>query len=117
MKESYDEGVATRIGPESCAVGGDPGGEALTGVRAGPVWSREIHAPESDLRVPRGADAVEMSGRPHRARRQRETRSDPARSETRCMYGSHSHGNREIPRLSAVKGTADRIGKSKDVRR
>jgi len=33
------------------------------------------------------------------------------------MYGSHSHGNREIPRLSAVKGTADRIGKSKDVRR
>jgi len=116
MKESYDEGVATRIGPESCAVGSNPGGEALTGVRAGPVWSREIHAPGIP-RVPRGADAVEMSGRSHRARRPRKARSDPARSETRRMHGNLSHGNREIPRLSAVKGTADRIGKFKDVRR
>ena len=45
MKEPYDEGVATRIGPESCAVGSNPWGEALTGVRAGPVWSREIVPP------------------------------------------------------------------------
>jgi hypothetical protein len=117
MKESYDEGVATRIGPESCVVGSDPGGEALTGVRAGPVWSREIHAPGVILRVLRGADAVEESGRSHRARRHRKVRPDPARSETRCMHGSLSHGNREIPRSSGVKGTADRIGKSEDARR
>ena len=41
MKESYDEGVATRIGPESCVVGSDPGGEALTGVRTGQPLSGE----------------------------------------------------------------------------
>ena len=42
MKESYDEGVASHIGPESCASVREGGGEALTGVRAGRVWSREI---------------------------------------------------------------------------
>jgi hypothetical protein len=35
MEESYGEGLATRTGPESCAVGREVGGEALTGVRAG----------------------------------------------------------------------------------
>jgi len=42
MKESYGEGVASHIGPESCASAREGGGEALTGVRAGRVWSREI---------------------------------------------------------------------------
>ncbi len=42
MKESYDEGVASHIGPESCAVVRKDKGEALTGVRAGRVWNREI---------------------------------------------------------------------------
>ena len=50
MKESYDEGVANHIGPESCD--GDRKGlsEALTGVRAGRVGVssaleriREVH--------------------------------------------------------------------------
>jgi len=42
MKESYGEGVATHAGPESCAVDREDQGEALTGVRAGQPWSREI---------------------------------------------------------------------------
>ena len=42
MKESYGEGVANHIGPESCAFVREDRGEALTGVRAGRVWSREI---------------------------------------------------------------------------
>jgi hypothetical protein len=42
MEESYGEGVANHIGPESCASVREGGGEALTGVRAGRVWSREI---------------------------------------------------------------------------
>ena len=52
MKESYGEGLANHIGPESC--GGDSNGaaEALTGERAGRVWSRE------DPKV-QGADAVQ----------------------------------------------------------
>jgi len=33
------------------------------------------------------------------------------------MYGCTSRGNREVPRLPAVEGTAGRIGKSEDVRR
>ena len=42
MKTLYVEGVATHDGPESC-VGVRKGvGEASTGVRAGPVLSREI---------------------------------------------------------------------------
>ena len=44
MEEPYDEGIANHIGPESCAGGGNVMGEALTGVHAGRVLSRErIH--------------------------------------------------------------------------
>jgi hypothetical protein len=117
MKESYGEGLATHTGPESCAVVRKGGGEALTGERAGRVLSRESHAPLREQRPHRGADAVEVGGRPHRGRRYRETFRDPARSETPSMYGSALHGNREIPRPSVPEGGADRIGKSKDARR
>ncbi len=41
MEEPYDEGIANHIGPESCASGGNVMGEALTGVHAGWVLSRE----------------------------------------------------------------------------
>lgn len=117
MKESYVEGLVAHDGPESCAGGGNTAGEALTGVRAGWVSSREIHAPARECRVLRGADAVEIGGRPHPLRRQREAQRDPARSKTPRTHGNTSHGNREIPRLSAAWGAADRIGKSKDERR
>lgn len=110
MKESYVEGLATHDGPESCADAREGGGEALTGVRAGRVLSRE----RTSLR---GADAVEEGGRQHPGRRYREALRDPARSETPCTYGNTSRGNREIPSPPAVDGTAGRVGKSKDVRR
>ena len=42
MKESYDEGVASHIGPESCAEDCKGLSEALTGVRAGRPLSREM---------------------------------------------------------------------------
>ena len=42
MRESYTEGVATHGGPESCVDSRKGVGEALTWVRAGWVWSREI---------------------------------------------------------------------------
>src|SRR5712691_854870 len=110
MGKSYGEGPATHTGPESCGVACKGGVEALIGVRAGRVFSRE--------RVfLRGADAVRRSGRPHPARRYRETRRSPARSETPCTYGYTSCGNREIPCLPAADGAAGRVGKSKDVRR
>src|SRR2546426_6050764 len=110
MKESCGEGVATHTDPESCGATCEGGVEALTGARAGRVFSRE-------RTFLRGADAVRRSGRPHPARRYRETRRDPARSQTPCTYGITSRGNREIPCLPAADGAAGRVGKSKDVRR
>ena len=42
VKVPCDEGVAIRVGPESCGGGSNAMAEALTGVRAGQVLSREI---------------------------------------------------------------------------
>ena len=42
MKEPDDEGLASHIGPESCAAVRKGGGEALTGGHVGWVLSREI---------------------------------------------------------------------------
>jgi hypothetical protein len=42
MKEPYGEGVANHTGPESCGGGSNAVAEALTGVHAGRVLSREI---------------------------------------------------------------------------
>ena|SRR5437870_5791693 len=110
MKESYGEGLATHTGPESCGVARKGGVEALTGVRAGRVLSRERH-------IHRDADAVGGRGRLHLGHRYREVLGDPARSETPCTYGSTSRENREVPCLPVADGAAGRIGKSKDVRR
>src|SRR5439155_26351094 len=40
MKKSYESGLATHIGPESCGAARKGGVEALTGERAGRVFSR-----------------------------------------------------------------------------
>lgn len=117
MKESYGEGLATHTGPESCVVVREGRGEALTGGSAGWVLSRESSEPPRKRWPLRGADAVQVSGRPHPGRRQRETPRDPARSETPGMHGRSLHGKREIPRPSASRVDADRTGKSKDERR
>jgi RNA-directed DNA polymerase len=109
MRESYVEGLATHSGPESCVAVREGSGEALTGVRAGRVLSRESFL--------RGADAVRRSGRRHPGRRYRETLWDPARSETPCTYGNTSRENREIPCPPAADGAAGRVGKFKDARR
>jgi RNA-directed DNA polymerase len=106
MQESYGEGLATHTGPESCAAVR----EALTGVGAGRVFSRE-------RQLLRDADAVEEGGRPHAERRHRKTLRSPARSETPCMPGHTSRENRESPWSPVVDGTAGRVGKSKDARR
>ena len=110
MKESYVEGLASHSGPESCVVAREGTGEALTGVRAGRVLSRERNSL-------RGADAVGEGGRPHSVHRYRKMRRDPARSETLCTYGNTSRENREIPCSPAADGAAGRVGKSKDTRR
>ena len=120
MKESYVEGLASYGGPESCVHIREGVGEALTGVRAGRVLSRVIHAPRREPRVVRGAEAVETCRRPHRGCRIGEAAPDPARSETPRTRGNTLHGNREIPRSSAQRWEAlgaERIVKPKGVRR
>src|SRR6516162_11333151 len=89
MKESYAERLATHSGPESCGVVRKGSVEALTGVSAGRVLSRE-------RRSLRDADVVGRSGKHHRTHRYREMRPGPARSETPCTYGNTSPENREV---------------------
>ena len=110
MKKSYESGLATHIGPESCGAARKGGVEALTGERAGRVFSRVRNSL-------RDADAVRRCGRPHLMHRYREVNQSPARSETPCTYGSTSRGNREIPSSPRAEVALGRIGKSKDARR
>lgn len=115
MKVSYVEGLATHSDSESCADAGNRVREALTGVRAGWVLSRENHALRKQ--VLRGADVVEDDGRPHPMRRYGEAQRDPARSETPGMYAGTLRGNREIPCPSVGRGPADRAENPKGTRR
>jgi hypothetical protein len=109
MKESYPEGVAIHGDPESCADVREDGGEALTGARTG--WAIELRK-----QVPRGADAVNRSGRQHGRARQRELPVGLAQSKTPRTCGNSMHGNREIP-WSCVRQRTERTGKSMDVSR
>jgi len=110
MKKSYDCELATHIGSESCGAAREGGVEALTGGRAGRVFSRV----STTLR---DADAVGESGRLRPLNRYREVQGNPARSQTPCTYAGTSFGNREIPGLPREAVALGRIGKSKDARR
>ncbi len=91
MRTPNIEGVATHDGPEPCVGVRKGAGEASVGVRAG-------RAIEPRNQGDRGADAVSISGRPHRRQRYRELSVDPARSEILCMHGVLMRENREVPR-------------------
>ena len=108
MKEPYSEDIASHIGPELCGVVRKGGPEALAGVCAGKVLSREIMLNWS-------VDVLHTSGRQHRPVRNRECCSDSTRSKALCMYRTFSHGNREVPFLLVAVGAASREVKSKDV--
>ncbi len=107
MKESYGENLASYTDPESCTVVRKGGCEALTGVCAGELLSREI------IRI-QGADVVLVSGRQHLMRRYGKRYGDPARSENLRMHRNISRENREVPCSPARDDAAGRIGKSKD---
>ena len=108
--------LATHTDSESCILLRKGASEALTGVRAGKVWSREIEPPSRERWPLWGADAVEL-GKANGRRRKGETLLDPARSKTLSMHAGTLCGSREIPCLSVGEGNTDRIGKSKDARR
>jgi RNA-directed DNA polymerase len=91
MKELYIEGVATHGGPESCVGAREDVGEALTGVRAGWLSSREI----TEAGVP--TQSMEAEGHTVGGAI-REPLADPARSKNPCMRGISMCENREVPR-------------------
>ena len=95
MKESYGKGLAVHTGPESCGGARKDTVEALTGVRAGQVSSRETGVKLWD------ADAILTSGRQHSARRYGKTLRGPTRSKTLRMHGNISRENRDIQCLPA----------------
>ena len=109
MKVSNVKGLANHDDPESCGGARKGDGEALTGVRAGWVLSREIDSV-------RDADPVRRRGRPQPACRFGKARWYPAMSETPGMHGNNLRENREILR-PPKPARLGRIVKSKDVRR
>lgn len=80
MQEPDEEGVATHLGPESCAGHREVPGEALTGGSAGPVLSCDI----KDFGVPTRLRNAEGHTNGSATR---EPPADPAQSETRSMRG------------------------------
>jgi RNA-directed DNA polymerase len=113
MKESYDEGPASHIDPESCVDGRETDGEALTGAHAGQVSSCEIR--QSGTPTPLSYAEGNTIGGAHG-----EPPAGPAQSQTlkqgsalRSMHGNSLHGNRETPLPSADDGaSADRSEKA-----
>jgi hypothetical protein len=111
MKESYDEGVANHIDPESCAEDRKGLSEALTGARAGWVWSRGILLKS---REPTWWDEAEgNNGRIDSARGvcSLRGRRPQARTETPCTGIGRSHD------CLCSQGNRGHIGKSEDVSR
>jgi hypothetical protein len=108
MKVSYVKGLANHNGPESCGGARKSDGEALTGVRAGWVLSREMD-------LVRDADPVRRGGRPQPMRRFGKARWYPARSETPGMHGNNPRENREFLR-PPKPARLGRIEKSEDAR-
>ena len=110
MKESYVEGVAGRNGPESC--GGARKGvvEALTGVRAGRVFSRERTLTPGCRRRRRGRKATPDAPLSRGAAGPRAVR-DPRHVR------KHLAREPGDPTFARDRGGTGRVGKSKDARR
>ncbi len=92
MKEPYTEGLANHSDPESCTCIGNGVSEALTGVYAGEVLSREI--------MTSGCRRGSGPGRQHDGMRHRKHLTGPARSETFACIEHSVRENREIPRTA-----------------
>src|ERR1035441_10885471 len=109
MKESHDEGPASHIAPESCGGDRKVAGEALTGVRTGPVSSCEItqSGTPTPLSEAEGHIIGGNIGEPQMSPAQSQTLKEG--SAFRCTRGNSLHGNRETPRTSAEEDeSADR---------
>ena len=111
MKGSYDEGPASHVGPESCVTVCKGRCEALTGVRAGRVLSREMLLDQE-------ADVVMVE-------RKAKADASPARDACASCAVGDPVARTETPRTGigrspsrlCKEGSRGRIGKSKDTSR
>jgi hypothetical protein len=108
MKEPYEEGLANRLGPASCAGDGNIAGVAGTGVHAGQVLTSEITVsacrPCPDMG--KATRKLTLSGK---------SAGDAAESETLRMCGTFQHGNRETS--VAPCGDTSPMGRSEKANR
>ena len=103
MQVRYDEGLATRIGPEPCVVIREGGGEASAGERTGQPLSRESHV--SRTPTPLIRRKATLWGASAQALRRSGVVGDPG------MCGRSLYGNREVSRLTGDFVSSARIGK------
>ena len=111
MRESYGERLASDTGPKLCADAREGVGEALAGVRAGRVLSRESGR-ETGMPTP-SKRPEGNTARAVIARRE----AGPARSKTSCMFGNSSRRNWETPGPTLVQGAKVRVVNPCGVRR
>jgi hypothetical protein len=110
MKESYVEGVAGHNGPESCGDVRKGVVEALTGVRAGRVFSRESTNP---LGCRRRKEMRKATSEAPLTRGATESRA----VEDPVHVRKHLAREPGDPMFTGPDGRAGRVGKSKDSRR
>src|SRR5262249_5135423 len=105
MQEACGKGPGSHPDPESCGSGRKASAEALTGAHAGQPSSCEIRSSgvPTLLCEAEGHTGAGATGKPA---------PDPAQSETLCMRGNSSHGNREIPAPPVADGGAGRPEKA-----
>ena len=108
MQEPDDEGLASRIGPESCTVVRKSGGEALTGVRVGWVLSREILQRSGCRRRENRRKAISCST---------SSRVEQGPCAVEDPMHARTHLVREPGEPMVALGHQGRIAKSKDARR
>jgi hypothetical protein len=110
MKESYVKGLAAHDGPESCGDARESIVEALTGVRAGRVFSRERTIPPGCRRHEEVRKATSGASPSQDAPESRAV-SDPEHVQ------KHLAREPGDPMFTRSGGGSGRIGKSKDTRR
>jgi hypothetical protein len=89
MKEPYDQGVASQVGPESCGCVRKGVVEALTGVRTGWVLSPVNSTSGMPRRFPTSEGNTKSLDK--------RERPGPAGSEAPGTYGSTSRGRQPLP--------------------
>jgi len=106
VQVSYDEGVAIRIGPESCAVAREGFGEALAGESIGQPLSRESRF-QIGMPTPYWVRKATWTDAISRGPIQSRVVRDPGMCR-RSLYG-----NREVSCVTACACTPVRIGKAR----